>query len=562
MILDPRYSKLDKDLESLMDSSSVSMQTINEFGKVEDDEYVEDKYLKHFRIVRSLGSGSSSKVVLGINTENNEKVAIKIVPRRFEDLEFSPGDKTGKADIRIFRETIMSVLISHPYIARLKDFLYSHSHFFLIFEYIKGKQMYDLIVNEGELDEREARRYFRQLVSAIDYIHRNSIVHRDLKIENILVDEHGNVKLIDFGLSNFYDNKMLLNTFCGSLYFAAPELLMGHRYCGPEIDIWSLGVVLYVLLNGCVPFDDKDVVNLQGKIKEADFEFKKHLSEEVKQLILGMLQPNPSSRFTLDHIISSAWLNEGYDTTINSFFVRRYPLRSLHNNHLRVLATAMSFQFRNLEREVLRYYNICASDNETLEQIYWSKRPVISLYYLLEENLTDKRGSEEVDYITNINKSDRPEIINRFVNYVLSREKKSPCSKFFKTTVFKKAEQPVPPASASLLRLNEHPRIRNTYIKGFFKGIKVKYVGSHNALKKILVDIFRANRIKYEVTDKYFFCSVFVDDVECYFKVGMYFNMLFSDYYIGVHFLNGDRSLFKQFQEQISNTIRKRTVVC
>lgn len=556
MILNPKYSELDSTPDSLMDSSSISMQTINKYGEIEEDEYVEDKYLKQFRIVRVLGTGSSSKVVLGINTDNNEKVAIKIVPRRVGEKEHHAGDKSSKADIRIFRETIMSALINHPYIVRLKDFLYSELHFFLIFEYVKGKQLYDVIVNEGELEERVAKRYFRQLVSAIDYIHRNAIVHRDLKIENILIDENGNVKLIDFGLSNFYDNKMLLNTFCGSLYFAAPELLMGNRYCGPEIDIWSLGVILFVLLNGCVPFDDKDVVSLQGKIKEGSFEFKRYLSEEVKELIFGMLQPNPSCRYTLEHIISSPWLNEGYETKINNYMVRRYPLKNLNNNHLRALSSAVSFQFRNLEREVLRYYNICASDDGTLEQIYWSRRPVISLYYLMIENFEDD-SEGDIDYISSLEDLERPEIINRFVNYVISKEKRSPCSKYFKQTVFKKIT-PQESSSSSTLKLSEYPRIRNTYLKGFFKGIKVKHIGSHNALKKTLLDIFKSNKIQYEVTDKYFFCSVLMEDVECYFKVGMYFNMILSEYYIGVQFLNGDRSLFRQFHDEIYNHIRDR----
>ncbi|OQS55717.1 KIN1 [Ecytonucleospora hepatopenaei] len=190
-------------------------------------DFVENQKLGKYTLLKTLGKGSSAKVVKAVDTETNGTVAIKIVERTPKNL----------SDSRIFREILIGSLLDHPHIVKLYDFYFNDKFFFLIFENVEGKQLYDVVLKKGALSEEDARKYFRQMVSAIDYLHRNSIVHRDLKIENILIDEFDNVKLIDFGLSNFYDTEEYLNTFCGSLYFAAPELLMGNRYVGPEVDV-------------------------------------------------------------------------------------------------------------------------------------------------------------------------------------------------------------------------------------------------------------------------------------------------------------------------------------
>lgn len=128
--------------------------------------------------------------------------------------------------------------------------------------------MLDYIISHGKLKEKQARKFARQIASALDYCHRNSIVHRDLKIENILIDKTGDIKIIDFGLSNLFSPRSHLKTFCGSLYFAAPELLQAKQYTGPEVDVWSFGIVLYVLVCGKVPFDDQSMPQLHAKIKK------------------------------------------------------------------------------------------------------------------------------------------------------------------------------------------------------------------------------------------------------------------------------------------------------
>jgi serine/threonine protein kinase len=198
----------------------------------------------------------------------------------------------------------------------------------MVFECIDGGQMLDYIISHGRLRERAARKFARQIGSALDYCHKNSIVHRDLKIENILISKSGNIKIIDFGLSNLYAPDRHLSTFCGSLYFAAPELLNAKVYTGPEVDVWSFGIVLYVLVCGKVPFDDQSMPALHAKIKRGLVEYPAWLSNECKSLLARMLVTNPTDRATLTEVMAHPFMNKGYDTIAESHLIHREPLRS------------------------------------------------------------------------------------------------------------------------------------------------------------------------------------------------------------------------------------------
>ena len=160
----------------------------------------------------------------------------------------------------------------------MREMIVHANHYYMVFEFIDGGQMLDYIISHGRLRERAARKFARQIASALFYCHRNSIVHRDLKIENILISKAGNCKIIDFGLSNLFSPYDHLSTFCGSLYFAAPELLNAKVYTGPEVDVWSFGIVLYVLVCGKVPFDDQSMPALHAKIKRGLVEYPAWLS--------------------------------------------------------------------------------------------------------------------------------------------------------------------------------------------------------------------------------------------------------------------------------------------
>lgn len=177
----------------------------------------------------------------------------------------------------------------------------------MVMEYVSGGELFDYIVKRGRLPENEARRFFQQIVSGVEYCHRHMIVHRDLKPENLLLDSHWNVKIADFGLSNMMQDGEFLKTSCGSPNYAAPEVISGKLYAGPEVDIWSCGVILYALLCGTLPFDDEHVSALFRKIKSGIFPIPDYLAKSVVNLLLRMLQVDPLKRATIKEIRDHEW---------------------------------------------------------------------------------------------------------------------------------------------------------------------------------------------------------------------------------------------------------------
>jgi serine/threonine protein kinase len=209
----------------------------------------------------------------------------------------------------------------------MRDVVRTNYHWYMLFEYVNGGQMLDYIISHGRLKEKQARKFARQIASALDYCHRNSIVHRDLKIENILISKTGDIKIIDFGLSNLFSPRNQLKTFCGSLYFAAPELLQAKQYTGPEVDVWSFGIVLYVLVCGKVPFDDQSMPQLHAKIKKGHVDYPPWLSTECRNLIHRMLQTDPTQRLTLSEIMNHPWLTKGFNSPPENYLPHREPLQ-------------------------------------------------------------------------------------------------------------------------------------------------------------------------------------------------------------------------------------------
>src|SRR5690242_812484 len=218
----------------------------------------------------------------------------------------------------------------------------------MLFEFVNGGQMLDYIISHGKLREKQARKFARQIASALDYCHRNNIVHRDLKIENILISKTGDIKIIDFGLSNLFSPKGQLKTFCGSLYFAAPELLQARQYIGPEVDVWSFGIVLYVLVCGKVPFDDQSMPQLHAKIKRGQVEYPAWLSGECKHLLSRMLVTNPANRATLAEVLAHPWMVKGYEGVPDPHLPDRTPLRP-HNIDQEVIKGMTGFEFGSPE---------------------------------------------------------------------------------------------------------------------------------------------------------------------------------------------------------------------
>ncbi|KAG6110386.1 hypothetical protein E4U14_002842 [Claviceps sp. LM454 group G7] len=278
---------------------------------------------------KTIGAGSMGKVKLARKEDGSEQVACKIVPRGSTEEHQTRADKERadqSKEIRTAREAAIVTLLNHPHICGMRDVVRTNYHWYMLFEYVNGGQMLDYIISHGKLKEKQARKFSRQIASALDYCHRNSIVHRDLKIENILISKTGDIKIIDFGLSNLFSPRGHLKTFCGSLYFAAPELLQARAYTGPEVDIWSFGIVLYVLVCGKVPFDDQSMPALHAKIKKGLVDYPSWLSSECKQLLSRMLVTDPKQRATMQEVMNHPWMLKGYNSAPENHLPIREPL--------------------------------------------------------------------------------------------------------------------------------------------------------------------------------------------------------------------------------------------
>ncbi|KAJ3031529.1 UNVERIFIED_CONTAM: hypothetical protein HDU68_003065 [Siphonaria sp. JEL0065] len=267
-------------------------------------------YLERYRVTKTLGEGSYGRVKLATDLENNRKVALKIINKS--------SIKKPEHVTRIKREVRILRLLNHPNIVKLHDVAETDKEIILSMEYIEGGELFDFIVANPRLNEKIARRIFRQIISAVDYCHQSSVIHRDLKPENLLLDNDKNIKIIDFGFVNLYDPEDVLKTFCGSPFYASPEMILGKKYVGPEIDIWSMGVILFALLAGKLPFRDSNVKDLYRKITSSTFDLPSCIGKESGDLIKKMLKADPAERATLEQVRSHEWINVGYDNPPDS----------------------------------------------------------------------------------------------------------------------------------------------------------------------------------------------------------------------------------------------------
>ncbi|XP_039295551.1 titin homolog [Nilaparvata lugens] len=260
------------------------------------------KLKQRFDIVRKLGQGTYGKVQLGINKETGQEVAIKTIKKCKIETE---------ADlIRIRREIQIMSSVQHPNIIHIYEVFENREKMVLVMEYAAGGELYDYISEKKVLNEAEARRIFRQIATAVYYCHKHKICHRDLKLENVLLDEHGSAKIADFGLSNVFDETHLLGTFCGSPLYASPEIVKGTPYHGPEVDCWSLGVLLYTLVYGSMPFDGSNFKRLVRQISQGDY-FEPKKPSPASPLIAEMLKVNSARRADIVAICSHWWIDSG-----------------------------------------------------------------------------------------------------------------------------------------------------------------------------------------------------------------------------------------------------------
>ncbi|KAI9011147.1 kinase-like domain-containing protein [Gaertneriomyces semiglobifer] len=363
-----------------------------------------NELLNTYRLGKTLGQGSTGKVKLATHIVSGEHRAVKIIPRprlkQEEDTDrkskllsgikhrLSPLDTVK--DGRIKREASVMLLLHHPHIPRLHDVTIHNDNYYLFMEHIDGCSLLELILSRGKLFEATARLYLRQIISAVDYCHQNNIVHRDLKIENILLTKCGTVKLIDFGLANIYSNSKKLHTFCGSLYFAAPELLNAKAYTGPEVDMWSIGVILYVLVCGKVPFDDPSMPVLHAKIKAGVVKYPNHVSTSCRQLISRLLVTDPRRRATMNEVKEHPWILRGYPGPPPAY---NRPRRSvLKKINPEILARMEAFEFGTEEEVVAALTADATNDQVGADSSSMTSCPIKSIYWLIKDRIDREKS--------------------------------------------------------------------------------------------------------------------------------------------------------------------------
>ncbi|GIX86962.1 hypothetical protein CDAR_537076 [Caerostris darwini] len=265
---------------------------------------LDEPHIGRYRLLKTIGKGNFAKVKLAKHLPTGKEVAIKIIDK----TQLNPSSLQ-----KLFREVRIMKILDHPNIVKLFQVIETEKTLYLVMEYASGGEVFDYLVAHGRMKEKEARAKFRQIVSAVQYCHQKRIIHRDLKAENLLLDGEMNIKIADFGFSNEFVPGQKLDTFCGSPPYAAPELFQGKKYDGPEVDVWSLGVILYTLVSGSLPFDGANLKELRERVLRGKYRIPFYMSTDCENLLKKFLVLNPGKRASLEAIMKDKWMNVGYE---------------------------------------------------------------------------------------------------------------------------------------------------------------------------------------------------------------------------------------------------------
>ncbi|KAF0030212.1 hypothetical protein F2P81_016943 [Scophthalmus maximus] len=272
----------------------------------------EQPHIGNYRLLKTIGKGNFAKVKLARHILTGREVAIKIIDK----TQLNPTSLQKCKRISLFDLLYLSWKKSghRANAVQLFEVIETEKTLYLIMEYASGGEVFDYLVARGRMKEKEARAKFRQIVSAVHYCHQKNIVHRDLKAENLLLDADANIKIADFGFSNEFTAGSKLDTFCGSPPYAAPELFQGKKYDGPEVDIWSLGVILYTLVSGSLPFDGQNLKELRERVLRGKYRVPFYMSTDCEGILRRFLVLNPAKRCSLEQIMKDKWINVGFDS--------------------------------------------------------------------------------------------------------------------------------------------------------------------------------------------------------------------------------------------------------
>ncbi|XP_015263891.1 PREDICTED: SNF-related serine/threonine-protein kinase-like [Gekko japonicus] len=390
--------------------------------------FSEGKIAGLYDLERTLGKGHFAVVKLARHVFTGERVAVKVIDKSKLD---------GGAAAQLLQEVRCMKLVQHPNVVRLYEVIDTHSKLYLILELGDGGDMFDHIMqHEGGLEEERAKHYFAQIVHAISYCHRLHVVHRDLKPENVVFfQEQGVVKLTDFGFSNCFQPGTMLTTSCGSLAYSAPEILLGDEYDAPAVDIWSLGVILYMLVCGQPPFQEANDSETLTMILDCRYTIPSHVSSQCADLISQMLQRNPQQRASLEQIENHPWL-QGVDPSPASRYL--LPLTS----HKRVSEE---------EHDIIIQAMMCGNiaDRETIQEALEANHynHVTATYFLLAERILREKQEKQ---------SPSPSLVYNLAQHVQSRTSFSVVSDLSHPTALDESPQPLPTTKSALENFAEH----------------------------------------------------------------------------------------------------------
>ncbi|KAI8926582.1 kinase-like domain-containing protein [Entophlyctis helioformis] len=277
------------------------------------------RLLGEYNLGKTIGQGAFSKVKIASHRETGEKVAIKVIDKKLME-EKAKKSKAAHEE----RELQLMMRLDHPHIIKIYQVLETEEECFIVMEYAKGGELIDYIAARDHLTEREARRFFRQIISALDHCHLASVVHRDLKLENLLLNHERNVLISDFGLGRTFnpDVEEYMKTFCGTPNYAAVELISGIPYVGVKSDIWAMGVVLYIMMTGRPPFQGETISLLYRQIKAVEYDVPPYFSADLVDLLRKILLRDPGARIDMDGLRSHPWIN--YEQSWSSAVVDRH----------------------------------------------------------------------------------------------------------------------------------------------------------------------------------------------------------------------------------------------
>ncbi|UJR13676.1 hypothetical protein I4U23_000688 [Adineta vaga] len=335
------------------------------------------KKVGNYIILKTIGEGSFAKVRLGIHLITDMRVAVKVINKR-------EVFKRNYLRANLRREAAMMQRMSHPNIVQLHEVMETENSYYIVLDLVQGMEFVKYLTKRKQLDEDETRKYIRQIVSAVDHMHRANVVHRDLKLQNFILDENEDIVIIDFGLSNSLDEKGFLTTQCGSPAYAAPEIF-SHQEYGPSVDVWSIGVNMYAMLVGKLPFKveqrSRNLAKLHACILKG-CEIPNTLSKDCKDLLTRLLEPSPTKRISMQEIL-------------------RHPFLTAQSGPIELIPFKPNSDGKEINRNIVKYLALKHnySENE-IEDAVSHRKPTASraFYTLIERRLHEGLGWPDRTY--------------------------------------------------------------------------------------------------------------------------------------------------------------------